>query len=119
MSRPTHHTDSLLTLLQVGNQSSLNNIDPGLGGDASPGKGFSPVPGDTPCDADDLGNLYWDLKTITITAFLVILVSIIVGVLTAHFLGFNWLESDAFFARDLAAIIHSFSLELRRMVCLC
>lgn len=89
MSRLIHRTDSLLTLLQVGNQNSLNDVDPGPGGGASPDREDpSPIPGDAPCDADDLGNLRWNFNTITTTAILAIPMSIILGVLTAYFLRF-------------------------------
>ena len=49
----------------------------------------SPVSDHTPCDADDLGSLHWDFRTIIINAFLVILVSIILGASTAYFLVFD------------------------------
>jgi hypothetical protein len=84
-----HRTDLLLTPLQVGNQSPLSGVGPGLGCGASfDREEFSLVPGDPPCDADGLGTLYWDFKTITTTASLVALALIIVGVLATYFLGF-------------------------------
>ena len=43
VSLPIHRTDSLLTLLQVGNQSSLNDVDPSLGSGGSP-NGEDPPP---------------------------------------------------------------------------
>ena len=79
-----HHTDSLLTFLQVGNQSSLNDVNLNLGVGASPDREDpSPVR-----DTNHFGNPYCNFKTIIMTTFLVIPMSIILGVFATYFLGF-------------------------------
>jgi len=77
----TYRADSPLTFLQVRNQSSLNDVDLSLGVGASPDREEpSPVR-----DADHFDNTYCDSKTII---FVVIPMSIILGVLATYFLGF-------------------------------